>query len=111
MEYLLPAILLIIVFVFAFRAYEIKQLEKRVMQRVMDSILVMYTETEGNTLYLYEKDTNQFQCQASTMTELAKNLLAIKNIQLAKINHDSKELWFVDGDILDEIEFEINPKE
>jgi hypothetical protein len=38
-------------------------------------------------------------------------LLEVRKIELAKVTHNNKEIWFVTGDVLDEIEFEINPKE
>jgi hypothetical protein len=91
-----------------FANYQLKRLDKLIEQKVRDSIPTMFTEVDGNIIYLYEEKTNTFQCQASTIEELAKFLLEIKNTGLAKVIHNNKELWFVDGDVLDEIELQFS---
>jgi hypothetical protein len=109
---LIIAVLSVVLFLFdIFSKYQLKKLDKLIEQRVRDSIPTMFTEIDGNTVYLYDKKTNNFQCQAATIEELAKRLLEVRKIELAKVTHNNKEIWFVTGDVLDEIEFEINPKE
>jgi hypothetical protein len=71
---------------------------------------VLYTEVEGNTVFLYNKETNKFQCQAATIEDLAKEYASTENF-IAKVLHDNKELWFVEGDVLDEIIIESEIKE
>jgi hypothetical protein len=114
MELLIPVILSIVILILLFRvylAYQLRNLDKLIEQKVRDSIPTMFTEIDGNTVYLYDKKTNNFQCQAATIEELAERLLEVRKIELAKVTHNNKEIWFVTGDVLDEIEFEINPKE
>jgi hypothetical protein len=109
---LIIAVLSVVLFLFnIFSNYQLKKLDKLIEQRVRDSIPTMFTEIDGNTVYLYDKKTNNFQCQAATIEELAERLLEVRKIELAKVTHNNKEIWFVTGDVLDEIEFEINPKE
>ena len=64
---------------------------------------VLYTEVENNIVYLYEKKTNAFQCQAATIDDLAKEYSTSKENFIVKVLHDNKELWFVEGDVLNEI--------
>jgi hypothetical protein len=109
---LIIAVLSVVLFLFnIFSNYQLKKLDKLIEKKVRDSIPTMFTEIDGNTVYLYEKKTNNFQCQAATIEELAERLLEVRKIELAKVTHNNKEIWFVTGDVLDEIEFEINPKE
>ena len=114
MELLIPFIIIFSVVLYLlniFANYQLKKLEKIVEKRVRDSIPTMFTEIDGNTVYLYDKKTNNFQCQAETIEKLAERLLEVRKIELAKVTHNNKEIWFVTGEVLDEIEFEINPKE
>ena len=109
---LIIAVLSVVLFLFnIFSNYQLKKLDKLIEQKVRDSIPAMFTEIEGNTVYLYDKKTNNFQCQAETIEELAEKLLEVRKIELAKVTHNNKEIWFVTGDVLDEIEFEIISKE
>ena len=91
----------------AFKAKTLDTIE----QKVRDNITTLYTEAQGNVIYLYEKNTNMFQVQAGTIEELAKSYLEIKNIALAKVIHNNQEIWFVEGDVLDEIELIIKIKD
>jgi hypothetical protein len=114
MELLIPLILSILILIFLFKVYtvyQLKNLDKLIEKKFRESIPTMYIEVEGNTLYLYEEKTNTFQCQASTIEELAKLLLEIKNTVLAKVIHDSKEVWFVSSTVLDEIILKVNWKD
>jgi hypothetical protein len=85
----------------------LNDVEEKLKQKVIDNIPKLYTEVKGNTIYLFEKETDVFQCQATTMEELAELLVEIKKTELAKVDHNNQELWFVDGDVLDEIELKI----
>jgi hypothetical protein len=82
--------------------YQTKKLQEKAKEVLLDQAPVMYTEKDGNTLYLYDKKTNVFQCQAATIEDLAKEYSS-KAIFIVKVLHDNKELWFVEGDILNEI--------
>jgi len=63
------------------------------------TIPVLVTENLGNVIYLYEKDTNNFVCQGSTITELADKSLKFKNIPVALVEHDNATIWFYNGEV------------
>jgi hypothetical protein len=57
------------------------------------------TEKQGNQLYLYDKKTNAFYCQAPTLEELAEAMANHRKIDLAFVVHDQQKFWFVNGKI------------
>ena len=54
-------------------------------------------EEMDNMLYLYDHDTKDFICQATTMEELAKTCNEYKKILVATVIHDSKVFIFTNG--------------
>ena len=82
--------------------YQQRKLAELSKKFFLEQTPVLYTELDGNTLYLYEKKTNAFQCQAATIEDLAKEYSSKENF-IVKVLHDNKELWFVEGDVLNEI--------
>ena len=82
--------------------YQQRKLADLLKKVFLEQTPVMYTEVENNIVYLYEKKTNAFQCQAATIEDLAKEYSSKENF-IVKVLHDNKELWFVEGDILNEI--------
>ena len=84
--------------------YQTKKLQERAKEVFLDHTPVMYTEKDGNTLFLYDKKTNVFQCQAFSLEDLAKEYASVRKVWMAKVLHDNQELWFVEGDVLDNIE-------
>lgn len=84
-----------------YTTYQRQKLGALVKEAFINIIPVLYTEVENNTIYLYEKKTNKFQCQATTIEDLAKEF-GNKNY-IARVFHDNKELWFVEGEVLDEV--------
>lgn len=62
-------------------------------------IPILTTEKHGDTLYLFEKETDNFMCQGSTLEDLAKKLAEYKDIHIALVDHNSKPIWFVNGEI------------
>ena len=55
------------------------------------------THEENNMLYLFNRDTNSFICQAPTIEELAKLAKDSKNINTASVLHGKKIFTFIDG--------------
>lgn len=82
--------------------YQQQKLADLLKKVFLEQTPVMYTEVENNIIYLYEKNTNAFQCQAATIEDLAKEYSSKQNF-IAKVLHDNQELWFVEGDVLNEI--------
>jgi hypothetical protein len=59
----------------------------------------LHTEQINDILYLYNHDTKDFVCQASTMEELAKLAKEYKNIHLAAVVHNKKLFLFSNGTV------------
>ena len=54
-------------------------------------------EQVGEILYLYDRESKDFICQANTVDELAKMSKDYKNIALAAVIHNNKVFMFVNG--------------
>lgn len=54
-------------------------------------------EQVGDILYLYDRESRDFICQAKTVEELAKLSKDYKNIALAAVIHQNKVFMFVNG--------------
>lgn len=63
----------------------------------------LFTEIAGNSIMLYSKDTGKFMGQAQTVEELAENLYKFDKIGFALVKHDSREFWFVEGKIKNDL--------
>jgi hypothetical protein len=55
-------------------------------------------ETHNEVLYLFDKDSDEFICQGSSVQELAKLALERKQIKLAAVLHDQKVFSFKNGE-------------
>jgi hypothetical protein len=64
----------------------------------------LIVEKANNILYLYERDTDNFICQGSTLEELATLAEKYKNIKYAAVMQDDKIWAFVDGAVKSEKE-------
>lgn len=62
-------------------------------------IPILATEKHGDMLYLFEKRTDNFMCQGTSLEDLAKKLAEYKDIHIALVDHNSKPIWFVNGEI------------
>ncbi len=58
----------------------------------------LMVEEHGELLYLFDKDTDEFICQGSSVQELAKLALERKKINLAAVLHGEKVFKFKDGE-------------
>lgn len=54
-------------------------------------------EQVGDVLYLYDRESKDFICQAATVDELAKMSKDYKNIALAAVIHKNKVFMFING--------------
>lgn len=59
----------------------------------------LFTETTGNSILLYNKDTGDFVCQAEDLDKLAELVFQYNKIKYALVKHDSVEYWFVEGKV------------
>lgn len=66
-------------------------------EAVERSVPRLVTETHNQMIYLYERDTDTFICQANTITELAKLANEQKQIYAAVVFHGDKVFAFHNG--------------
>ncbi len=59
----------------------------------------LFTETNGNSILLYNKDTGDFIGQANTVQELAENLYKYDKVKFALVKHNDQHYWFVEGKV------------
>lgn len=64
----------------------------------------LFTEKLDNVILCYSKETGAFMSQASSMEELADNILRHKNINVALVYHEDTQLWFVEGKVKAELQ-------
>jgi hypothetical protein len=62
-----------------------------------------YTETSGNSILLYNKDTGDFVSQALSIDELADNVYRFNKVEFAVVNHKDLQVWFVEGKIKNDL--------
>lgn len=62
-----------------------------------------YTETNGNSILLYNKDTGDFVSQAVSLDELADNVYKFNKVNFALVNHKDLRVWFVEGKIQNDL--------
>ena len=58
-----------------------------------------FTEMNGNSILLYNKDTGNFVGQAVSLDELAANVYKFNNVVFALVKHKDQEYWFVEGKV------------
>lgn len=63
------------------------------------NVFQLFVEKSNDILYLYERDKNNFICQAKTMEELATLSLKYKNIKYAAVLHGDDVVAFVNGEV------------
>jgi len=64
----------------------------------------LFTETNRNSILLYNKDTGKFVSQAETFDELAENVYKFNNIKFALVTHDEQMFWFVEGKVKNDLQ-------
>ena len=82
-----------------FEELEQKKSEQHGRKMIVSKIENFELETHNDVLYLFNTDTNSFVCQGSTLEEIAKTLSEVKKIKIAMVNHNDKNIWFVDGEV------------
>jgi hypothetical protein len=64
----------------------------------------LFVEKSNGTLYLFERDTDTFICQGSTLEELATLAQKYNNVKYAAVVTDKEIYAFVDGTVKSEKE-------
>lgn len=63
-----------------------------------------FTETNGNSILLYKKDTGDFIGQAYSIDELAENIYKFNKIKHALVIHNDEQLMFIEGKVINNSE-------
>ncbi len=58
-----------------------------------------FTETNGSSILLYNKDTGDFVSQAVSLDELAQNVYQFNKIVFALVKHNDQQYLFVEGKV------------
>ena len=75
-----------------------------VTEEKTNDIRKLEVEQVGDVLYLYDRETKDFVCQAASIDELATQCKAYKNILLATVIHNEKVFMFVNGNSKEYVE-------
>jgi len=67
-------------------------------------IQTFFTETIGNSIMLYNKDTGTFVCQGTDINELAQKAFEFNNVKVALVKHDDMDMFFVQGKVSNTLE-------
>lgn len=77
---------------------ELEKLQKEQEQAIIiQQIHRLEIEQVNDMLYLYDRTSDNFVCQATSIDELAKLSKSYKNIKVATVIHDNKIFIFNDG--------------
>ena len=58
-----------------------------------------FTEINGTSILLYNKDTGDFISQAYSIDELADKVYKFNKVKFALVNHNDQQYWFVEGKV------------
>jgi hypothetical protein len=91
---------------------ENKKDQETLNQTVMDKFPKLYIEKSGTQYYLFEKDTEVFKCQSTTIDDLAKKYYEYTESVMAFVQHNNEKLVFIEGEVIEEdsLTFEIEVK-
>jgi hypothetical protein len=67
------------------------------------TILILEIEEVGDIKLLYDKEDNEFICQANTIEELAIRFNEQKKKSLGALMHNNNKLYFVNGKVMDKL--------
>jgi hypothetical protein len=62
-------------------------------------VFKLEVENINDQLYLFERETHDFICQATSIQELALKAKDYRNVILATVIHDNKVFMFRDGEV------------
>lgn len=74
----------------------IVQLQKPIVKK-------LYSETINNTIYIWDRESEDFVCQAKTLEECAILSCKYSNIPYAVVKHNETFFMFVDGKVKEKI--------
>lgn len=78
-------------------------LKTRSIQTSVVTVPNYFTEINGSSILLYNKDTGDFIGQGNTVEELAENLFKYDKVPFALVSHSDQKFWFVEGKVENEV--------
>ena len=76
----------------------VQELDRMNIDNDLRIIYELIVESHNGVLYLFEKESNRFICQGSSVQELAKLAKEQDNIINAAVIYDNRIFTFVDGE-------------
>ena len=76
---------------------ELAKMKEDIFDVKVVKLINLETETHGDMIYLFDKEHNDFICQAKSVEELAQLAKEVKKIDKALVYHNDKKFIFVDG--------------
>jgi len=76
---------------------ELAKMKEDISDVKVVKLINLETETHGDMIYLFDKEHNDFICQAKSVEELAQLAKEVKKIDKALVYHNDKKFIFVDG--------------
>jgi len=76
---------------------ELGLVKAREEQNQADKVHKLQVEQHGDLLYLFDKESDNFICQGSSVQELCDLAKKTKNVNLAAVLHGDKVFAFKDG--------------
>lgn len=67
------------------------------------NVFKLETEEVDNTILLYDRDTNDFICQGSSLEQLAQLSREYKKIEYATVKHGDYFVAFIEGKVTEKV--------
>jgi hypothetical protein len=85
---------------------------KEITEKTMDQFPKLYIEKSGTQYYLFEKGTETFKCQSSTVDDLAVKYYEYTKSVMAFVQYNNEKFVFIEGESIEEdsITFKIEVK-
>lgn len=79
----------------------LKQIQyEEILKKVeMKKILTMKTETHQGQIYAFDIYDDTFIAQGNSIDDLADTAYKFRKVDLAFVNHNKEEFWFVNGKV------------
>ena len=74
---------------------ELAKMKEDISDVKVVKLINLETETHGDMIYLFDKEHNDFICQAKSVEELAQLAKEVKKIDKALVHHNDKKFIFI----------------
>ena len=74
-----------------------------IIEEVKPTVFKLETESVGDTILLYDRDTKSFICQGNSLQQLAELCRKYKKIEYATVKHGEDFFAFFEGKVTDKV--------